>query len=308
MQQLIYVSPLQYFPVSRNAFEFKAGLRKIDVFSHERTEKIFQLDNQWQTYREAKLAARSEDFEKYVCEAQLNPNLAKNLAAFIVNQLCTDYPQFFSRYTKDRKRYFQSSLSEEMFVMSLDYELLEVIRGAQQTAYANLLDALICQLQEDVSLSEVSEGKDRISYLHLCLPNFWAAGDKIGNSFLSAHGPVPSMEKINHSAESLVKLMIEKGPFERFTWGITSDKHLNHHPANKQCDAGRDWANPQLPMYVRIERQITVPFTQHNAFLFAIRTYFRNIDSLSSEELARLVRSIETMPETVHGSLQVRLQ
>jgi len=300
----IKCDPILYFPIAKNVFEFKTGLRKLNTQSQARTEFIFQIDTQWPKYRAEKLNVRLENFDKYVCETSLNPNLARNLSAFIVDQLTCCYSQFFALEKLGDNLLFSSSLSSERFLFNHYYELLAVEYTNEEIIYSNLLDALICQLQEDISLSEFKNGQDSVSYLHLCFPNFWAAQDKIGKSFLSAHEPVPGMEKINSSSVNILKMLMNKGPFERFTWGVTSDTKLNHHPEGSQTivdNKGRDWCDvaATAPLYLRIERQTTVPFTRHQAFLFTIRTYFREIDELSREEQECLAHSLRTMPAKV---------
>ena len=298
MKQKISIEPIQYFPVSKKPFEFSAGLRKINVLESRQSEQIFQIDNQWRKYRAAKLEARKENFEKYVCKQDLDESLVRNLCAFIIDQLSKNYPQYFSIEQLETNIAFYSTLSSEKFTINQFHELIDVDSRGEEIQYADLLDALVCQLQEDISLSSINADEDRISYLHLCFPNFWAAQDKIGESFISAHAAVPAMEKISENSRKIIKLLVNSGPFERFTWGITTDDALNQHP-EKQENSGRDWSDPLTEYYLRIERQVTVPFSRHDAFLFAIRTYIREIRSLNDEEIKSLIYSLGTMPEQV---------
>jgi len=151
MKQKINIKPIQYFPVSKKPFEFNTGLRKINVFDSKQSEQIFQIDNQWEEYRAAKLEARQENIDKYVCEQDLNENLARNCCAFIIDQLSKNYPQYFSIEYLGGNLTFYSKLSSEIFTINRSHELINVVSNSAKIEYTNLLDALVCQLQEDIA-------------------------------------------------------------------------------------------------------------------------------------------------------------
>ena len=93
-------APLQYFPVSSNPFEFRTGLRVISP-GNKTADKIFQVDTEWQRYRQAKMTARAERLDKYVCSHQLSPATESHATSFILNQLTHEYPEQFV-FTKQR--------------------------------------------------------------------------------------------------------------------------------------------------------------------------------------------------------------
>ena len=159
-------------------------------------------------------------------------------------------------------------------------------------------------MQEDIAIIERPEQIDFISYLHLCLPNHWAAEDKIGQSFIDVHAPVPEMDNINQQASKLIESLIHKGSYERFTWGIATDMRLNHHPITPGGIEHDEWQgrkfNPDKPvLYLRIERQTTTGLPEVSAFIFTIRTYHRAVKNLTRDELSILKHAILTMPDTV---------
>ncbi|MEJ2574700.1 MAG: DUF3445 domain-containing protein [Gammaproteobacteria bacterium] len=290
-------TPLQYFPVSSNSFEFKTGLRAIAP-DHNPGNKIFQIDTQWQQYRQAKMAARAERLEKYVCSHQLSPATESCATLCILNQLQREHPeQFELSYSRNNVR-LHCRLSGEQ----LDFD--QSLQLINNNKYQSALDALCCQVQEDIAIVERCKQKDFISYLHLCLPNHWAAEDKIGQSFIEAHLPVPEMDKINQQAPRILDTLTHKGPFERFTWGIATDKRLNHHPKAPDGFAQTEWQGrkfdaDKLALYLRIERQTTIGLPEVEAFMFTIRTYHRKVRNLASDELTILKHAILTMPDTV---------
>lgn len=296
-------SPLDYFPIQSGPFEFRAGLRALKPEPASPTEHIFQIDNQWSHYRAEKLAARHERFDKYICQHQLTPAVAAHATRQLINQLHREYPHYFELEQQQERTLLHCHLSGE--TLHFDSQL-ELITSDSQTSppYAHGLDALCCQLQEDLAITEIKDGEDAVTFLHLCLPNYWAAEEKIGHSFINAHMPVPGMERINRQAEALITMLMQRGPFERFTWGITSDARLNHHPTPPPGITSEQWrgrsfdaAQPQL--WLRNERQITIGLPEVNSFIFTIRTYLRDIKTLNSTELRTLINAINTMPADV---------
>lgn len=302
----IDTAPIVYFPVSRNPFEFKAGLRKLAPSDHTSTmeDKVFQIDSQWPHYRSEKLKARQEQLHKYVCQHELTPVIRSRISAYFIKQLAREYPQYFHLTVEQKKAKLDCLLSQETLHFNSAMELIDVDNSTTSPAYEDELDALCCQIQEDITINEMTEESDYIRYLHLCFPNYWSARAKLGKNFLNAHLPVPKMQKINAKANNLIDTFMRQGPFERFTWGLLADQRLNHHPdAPAGIDAkhwyGRSFTLDAPSLYFRIERQITLPFPDVKAFVFLIRTYHREITAFSLEELTRLKFSISTMPEQV---------
>ncbi|TAN53779.1 MAG: DUF3445 domain-containing protein [Methylococcaceae bacterium] len=294
---------LEYFPVQSGPFEFRTGLRALKDDPSSPGERLFQIDGQWLRYRAEKLAARRERFDKYVCRHQLSPAIAASAARFVIQQICREWPDCFTLEQHADAGALHCHISGERLYFDRELVLTGTENGPQPP-YRDALDALCCQLQEDFSITRYDGAQDAISYLHLCLPNYWAAADKIGLGFLDAHTPVPGMERINRQAGALIAMLMERGPFERFTWGLTSDPRLNHHPEPPPGIAVEEWrgrrfdpAQPQL--WLRIERQVTAALPEVNGFIFTIRTYLRGIESLNREELHSLSLAIETMPDAV---------
>ena len=111
------------------------------------------------------------------------------------------------------------------------------------------------------------------------------------------------MEGINKKADKLNKLLKSEGPFERFTWGITTDRRLNHHPKAPDGESEKEWYGRNIdetsPLYLRVERQVTTPFNRESAYLFSIRTYFVDLSHEPKDNLEILIQSIQSMPEDI---------
>ena len=299
-------APLQYFPVSSNPFEFKTGLRVIKPDDNSEN-KIFQFDTEWQKYRHAKMAARAERLDKYVNRHQLSPAAESRTILYVLNQLTREHPEHFELTYSQNNARLDCYLSEEQLHFDQSLQLIN------NNKYQNTLDALCCQMQEDIAIVELCEQRDFIGYLRLCLPNHWAAEDKIGQTFIDAHLPVPEMDKIIQRAPRLIETLIHKGPFERFTWGIATDKRLNHHPIAPDGIEQAEWQgrkfNPDKPeLNLRIEGQTTTGLPEVCAFIFTFRTYHRMVKDLPRDELTALKHAILTMPGAVKAYKGVHRQ
>src|SRR5262245_9130047 len=123
-------------------------------------------------------------------------------------------------------------------------------------------------------------------------PSDWRPERVLGTDFRFIHGPVPGFADRTAQARSLVGAMIDRGPHVRFVWTLKADDDLDHHP-----DVGphRGWS-PHGGGFLRVERQVTVPFTDVSAALFLIRTYLYPFASLSAAERAAIADAVETMP------------
>lgn len=291
-----------YFPVSRNPFSFKTGLIKLEPNNKDNKHKIFQIDSDWLQYHQQKMSARQESLAKYVLSKRLDKAIENKACQYIIETLCEQQSEFFSCESNSELRQFHNRISGEIIHYNSEYNLISTTNSIAP-AYINLLDALCCQLQEDFSLVHVNEQHDNLVYLHLCFPNYWSGENKIGKCFSGAHKYVPAMENISKSSEQLNELLKTQGPFERFTWGITTDKRLNHHPVAPAGIPQAEWYGRQItadsPLYLRVERQVTAPFPLESAYMFSIRTYFVELEHSSAEQLERLIVSIESMSDDI---------
>lgn len=152
-----------------------------------------------------------------------------------------------------------------------------------------------CIGEDFVVLGREDAGVDaRVRLVSVCFPSGWAPEHIVGQSFLDLHAPVPEFHAVAQRADSLVNAMIERGPYVRFIWTVTSDAELDHHPSF----ARRSWRDA-VTGYLRVERQVTVPFAAWHASLFLIRTIVTPFDELTPEQRSELARSIQGMSDAV---------
>ncbi len=297
-------APCRYLPLGTGRYRMTAGLMALgrELGNGVRDARVFQIDAQWSRYREQKRRARAERLDKYVCEAGLARGVERASTALILDRLADEHPRYFQlTTTQDGGRVLHCALSGETlrFDDGLAYLGVDARQGAVHPVYRSALDALACQVQEDLAIIELDGQGDRLSALHLCFPNHWSPQDKIGRGFDAIHGPVPGFGRIARRSRVLLRHLVDQGPFVRFAWGLATDRRLNHHPDPPPGRAGAwggrrfDPARPRL--YLRIERQVMLGMAQVNAFLFTIRTYFQDVAGLTARERDRLHSAIVSM-------------
>ena len=113
------------------------------------------------------------------------------------------------------------------------------------------LEALSMAIAEDIAVVQINpDGTDRNAFLSIAAPSRWAPEEKIGRSFIATHTPVPHMAKTLSAAGKLQQMLIEKGPFVRFTWGIATPPALAPPPVQTQPPYARRDAFLRLDSHV----------------------------------------------------------
>jgi len=151
------------------------------------------------------------------------------------------------------------------------------------------------RVQEDFAVLARASGGGEAIAVHVSFPSGWRPERIAGASFRAIHGPVPGFADTDAPAESMVRAMVERGPYVRFVWTVCADDHLDHHPEEGRRESWRRDGSGWL----RVERQVTVPFADIDAALFLIRTYSYPFASLAPSERATLARALAAMPAEV---------
>ncbi|MBK7892637.1 MAG: DUF3445 domain-containing protein [Bdellovibrionales bacterium] len=248
-----------------------------------------------------KLRARTENLAKYHAMGTLPAGVTLAAVKTIVDRLTTEWPGYFS--WEPVGRILRCDLTGESLEFSPTGELLNGHESSVQPPYLNAFDALACQIPEDCALLLEGDGLGKTAMLHVCSPSHWAPEEKLGLSFLELHGPVPHFERIAKALPAIVDAMVNKGPFVRFVWSFVTDTRLNHHPVPPPGIEPASWTgrsfNPTLevPFYLRIERQTTVPVPEAHASLFFIGLSFLSGAEIKASDRFRtqLISALHSM-------------
>jgi dimethylamine monooxygenase subunit A len=171
-------------------------------------------------------------------------------------------------------------------------------RHLEETAGLDrLADALALACQEDYAIVRGPEGTmedgDRAELLHIAFPSHWDPRTKLGRDFGTIHAPVAHNDAILKARRSLVRAMIEKGPFVRYAWGIAVDGRLGFHTGTGQAApsiAPEILSDPDAVArraHLRVERQTTFAMTDLNRGLFTIRVYVTPVTEVATDPWRR---------------------
>lgn len=293
-----------YFPLMNGRYEVKPGMIPFgyDLGNTQADQQVFQIDDNFTNYRQAKLLARAERLSKYYQTCNYSQAVAGAIARLIIHRLTQEHPQYFDCQKIANTLQFYNNLTQETLYLDADWQLQQVNSTVIPT-YASTLDALAAQVQEDLTIiCRRADGSNWLSAVHLCFPNHWAAEEKIGKDFAVIHAPVAGMEKINRRADAIVNTMIARKPMVRFAWGLSTDTRLNHHPEAPPGVSVSDWQgrkfDPHHPrLYLRIERQVIWGLPEYETALFTIRTYFRDCTLIKQDSVlqSKLYAALESM-------------
>jgi dimethylamine monooxygenase subunit A len=287
---------MRYLPFLSGIYTTAPGLVPMSKALQRDDQLVFQIDETYERYLDNKRQCREENIGKYYLEERLNEMTAERINRYIVDQLATSHPDKFQIHAENRSLHLTNLLTGETLT-SKDWIFSE------NSQYTSLFDALCSQVQEDLAIVQLGkeETSEYLAAIHLCSPNHWSPAEKIGKPFSKIHDPVPNMERVLHNyGKMLSSIVTSRGPFTRFAWGIATDTRLNHHPEappgiDHETWHGRAANTPEEKFYVRTERQNLIGFPEVNAFLFTIRTYFYNIESLSKDEMMALDAALNSM-------------
>jgi dimethylamine monooxygenase subunit A len=287
---------LKYLPFLKGKYSTAPGLLLMQQAEQPGDKLVFQIDETYDQYLQNKKNCRTEDINKYYTQARLFPDTAVAVNRYLVTQLVLEYPSIFFLNQTQKGYELQNRQTGESIEWQNDW-----LETKNQT-YLTLFDALCCQVPEDIAICQLSGDQDWLAALHLCAPNHWAAQDKIGKTFGAVHAAIPEMEKTNRHYFKMLELLVQKGPYTRFAWGISTDNRLNHHPEPPPYQNPDLWQGRQIEpdtkhLYVRVERQNLIGLPQVNAFIFTIRTYFYHLVSLEKPEKTALLAAIESMTD-----------
>lgn len=303
--------PAIYFPLERAIYEVAPNLKPFgtEFGNGERDKKLFQLDTEFPRFRANKMECRSERLSKYFCTHNLSVEVETSACRFMSLRLVEDWPELFELKSQEGYLVLKCQLTNEELRFDRNWQWVGVQNSSVNPPYVSGLDALCCQIQEDIALTSRVPGKEGwLSALHLSSPSHWAPEEKIGRDFVSVHNPVAGIERVNRSAPQLVEASIKKGPFVRFAWGFGTDNRLNHHPeppigADPKVWKGRSFEKEsKSPFILRFERQVVYGLPEAEASFFSIHLYFIDGNLIRANEKQReLLRSalLSMTPESL---------
>ncbi len=152
-------------------------------------------------------------------------------------------------------------------------------------------------VQEDFTLMMREASGDRLVLLSVCFPSGWCPERLLGRSFREVHATVPDFDAVAAKSAQLIAGIVERGPYVRFVWTLTADSVLDHHPEQSP----RTSFDGATSGYLRVERQVTVPFPEYSGSLFLIRTYLYPFAELDPGQRAVVREAVRLLPDSIRA-------
>lgn len=321
-QSLRGQSPNQYFPIKDGKYEVSPGLMPLNgPPDRGRPDSlVFHFDREFPKYRAAKLASRAESLGEYYLTRDLDEPTRQAVVRFLFGRLAEEYPELFEGGRNETlsteadaansgsEHSLVCGLTGDRLVFDVDWNLGATTsygdrHGQPIPTYTDALDALACQIPEDLAVMRLEDGRNWLAAAHVCLPSGWAPREKIGKDFNEVHDPVAGFESISKSSDKILRGVVEQGPFYRFGWGLAAGDALNLHPRRPESEGEDTNESPfariesSAGLYLRMERQVLWGLPECQALIFFIRVYLRQCSGLSDEERAALRTALEGMNE-----------
>lgn len=121
----------------------------------------------------------------------------------------------------------------------------------------------------------------------VCFPASWTLAEKIGRPMVTIHQPVMTYsDDIARRVDRVLDNLRPEQPLMRANFLVYTDPSL-FQPRQQGEEKPLD---PNLPRYVRVERQTLRRLPQTGAIVFAIHTFVVTPETLSRDETARLAQ------------------
>ncbi len=295
--------PATYKPFLSGRYKVESGISKLgrDFGNGEVDSRVFQIDSEFERFRENLSGSRTDDFAKYYGVTDAFSSVAENVYSFVARRLSYEYPEYFTLQRDDRTVTFRCSLTGDTLEFDHEFQFIK----SSDPNHVSGLDALASRIQEDLAVMITDASADKLVALHVTAPSYWDPSEKLGHDFPTVHAPVPHIDRVNAASRKQFGTFQNGGKYTRFAWGANAPDRLNRHPIKPRWFDGpqSDWdpprfdpENPQL--HISIERQTLVGL--ENCTLFTIHPYFIDASTLALAERVLLADAIESMtPESL---------
>jgi Protein of unknown function (DUF3445) len=301
--------------MNESRFEIKADLFPLGtVINGKLEQKHFEQDNQLEYFLRERLNLFETQLEKRrLIHTDDETGLAESLHR-VFGLYAKDHPELIHlepdgvelKYLGLKLRCSSAATRIEPVIERLNpTELGERIAVwlEHQNGVTRLLDALALSCQEDIVIMRGVAETAHAEALSVSFPSGWDPREKLAENFERIHEPIADNAKLLRASGNTMKALLTKGPFVRFSWGLTINPSLDNHPQSPKPQPLQAWLeNPSELVkhsYLRMERQTTFPMPDLERGLFSIRIYVTPLlerlerDPSLRSRLAKFVASVK---------------
>jgi dimethylamine monooxygenase subunit A len=276
---------MRYFPFDGETYAMTMGTRALGM------ERVIEIDEGYREEVGLKRRLLEEDYASYFRAGRETEEAQWEVVRLLLPEIARSYPKAFTLLIDDDEWTWRNAILEE--------EITFRYGDASSLPYAPL-DWLGRQMQEDLLLLADSEGMPLVAG-QLCFPNAWCLEDKLGQSFLDIHGPVPFFaQKLGRSTSLLLERLKVDRPVGRVNWSFKTVPRLNLMPCFddevRQADKEITKETMGSQCWLRVERQTLTRLPVGRAILFTIHTYQTLVGELEPDEARRAVKVLRGVP------------
>jgi hypothetical protein len=313
--------------MNESRFEIKADLFPLGtVINGKLEQKHFEQDNQLEYFLTERLRLFETQLEKRrLIHTDDESGLAESLHR-VFGLYAKGHPELIHlepdgielKYLGLRLRCLSAATRIEPVIERLHpTDLGERIAAwlERQNGVARLLDALVLSCQEDIVIMRGIAETAHAEALSVSFPSGWDPREKLAENFERIHEPIADNAKLLKASGNTMKALLTKGPFIRFSWGLTINPSLDNHPSLPKPEPLQAWLEDPSELvkhsYLRMERQTTFPMPDLERGLFSIRIYVTPLlerlerDPSLRSRLAKFVASVK--PEVLAYKGQAKI-
>jgi hypothetical protein len=112
---------------------------------------------------------------------------------------------------------------------------------------------------------------------------------RAGAALPELHSPVGGNERLQAAAPAITEMILTRGPFEMFVWGLQADDRIARWPG------AQPWPADAAQWWLRVERQVTVPLPHLDRALFWLRPCVTRVRDLPAAQRVRLQQAVASM-------------
>jgi len=259
------------------------GILKMDIHPLRDSADWFRIDSDYSDMLKKKRDLIGKYPEEVLAVTPEGIPGARELPWVIASHLCHHFPGSFSL----KGAVFFNHLSGQKVDLSAD---------------RNPMESAALMVQEDLIL--IHERSDQRYYLSagaLCFPSAWSLREKLGNSIMAIHGPVPVVNEQLGKVINRFLLGIKPGQhFWRINFLTTTSPRLSQL---KNVPDMMDYRN-KIPvtwdnvggMILRNERETLTRLPESGDILFTLKTYMTPFNQLSPFTAGQLAGLLKMLP------------
>ncbi|MCE9671644.1 DUF3445 domain-containing protein [Myxococcus stipitatus] len=282
---------LPYFPFEQDTFAMALGVRAlrpgetlIEVDAPHYLDELALKDT----------LLRDDPRARFQALPDTEP-LQWDVLRFLLRRMAAESPACFSLEEDGARWRFDNRMSGTR---------AELTPGDERGLPLAPLDWVGRQVQEDLLVLDGTREGFPLVAGQLCFPSGWCLDDKLGQSLLAVHTPVPRFaEQVGASTLKLLDGLKPGRPVTRCNWAITVTPRLCMEPRYRA-----EWShlfegitpdNAGERCLLRLERQTLSRLPETGAILFTIHTYVAPVagEVPTPERRHALARVLRTVPE-----------